>query len=309
MALGLMCQFVQPRTKRDGSTVLENIIDEKLLQLGAYKAGKYSEQKIQETYRNNVDQHIKIVPELVKNNIKSFRMTSNMLPLYEFCHSIAHSDESLIAKFKKLGNMFKENGIRVTCHPGQFTVISSDEDRIVQNSIRELEYHAWMFDQMGFERSPHYAINIHGGKSDRTSKLIDVYKTLPDSVKSRLTLENDESSYDPRELLYVSEQTGVPVVLDTHHYTFNTGGMTIEEAFNETLATWGKHKPLQHLSNTEIGMENGSFTERRKHSDYIHSVPQLQLEYVLNDLIDIDIEAKAKNLALLEMRRKFSIPV
>ncbi len=310
MSLGLCCQWVMPRKKRDGTTVLENIIDEKLLQLGAYNSGKYTAERIKETYHNNVDQHINIVPNLVKHNIKSFRMTSNMLPLWEFCSDIAKNDPELLAKFARLGKLFKDNNIRVTCHPGQFTVISSDDDRIVQNSIRELEYHAWMFDAMGFDRTPYYAINIHGGKSDRASRLVDVCRTLPEQVKSRLTLENDESSYNTVELVEVSKKTGVPVVFDSHHHVFNTGGLTIDEALNAALGTWGNIKPLQHLSNTEEGvMESASFTDRRKHSNYIHYVPDLQLQLARNDEVDVDIEAKAKNFAVILMRDKFNVPV
>jgi UV DNA damage endonuclease len=305
--IGVCCQWLSPRQKRDGSTVYENEIEEKILQLGAFKSGKYSEQRIRETYHNNVDQHLRILPNLINNKIKLFRLTSTMLPLYEFCGEIAKNDELLKKKFATLGSYFTKYGIRVTCHPGQFTVISSDDDKVVENAIKELEYHAWMFDMMGLPNTAYSAINIHGGKSDRSEKIVDVVKSLPDNVKNRLTFENDESSYNVRELLDISSKTGIPVVFDSHHHVFNTGSMSIEESVVETMKTWGDIKPLQHLSNTEKGLENGSFTERRKHSDYIHYIPQKQLDMMIEDKIDVDIEAKAKNLAVLKLRQDFSI--
>ena len=83
MSLGICCQWLEPRSKRDGSVVYENSVDEKSLQLGLFKAGKYSQERIQKTYHNNVDTHFELLPKLIKNNIKSFRISSSLFPLYE----------------------------------------------------------------------------------------------------------------------------------------------------------------------------------------------------------------------------------
>lgn len=237
-------------------------------------------------------------------------MTSNMLPLFEFNQELIERDDLLKRKFAKLGSLFMENDIRVTCHPGQFCIINSNEDRVIGNAIKELEYHAWMFDMMGLERSPYYAINIHGGKRGNFDKLVETINTrLPDSVKSRLTLENDEKCFSVRELVEVYKMTGVPVVFDSHHFVFNQDGMDMVEAFNASYDTWMSCdvKPLQHISNTEPGMENGSFTEKRKHSFLIHYVPKPQLIGLTYDMIDVDVEAKGKNIALFKMRKDFNL--
>lgn len=300
---------MEPRTKRDGSIVYENSIKEKSLQLGAYKNGKYSEERIVETYHNNVNELIKLIPKLVENKIFSFRVSSNILPLFDKAGDIAKNDEKLIQKFKILGELFLKNKIRVSTHPGQFTVISSDRDEVIANSVRELEYHAWMFDRMGLAQTPYYAINIHGGKRDRSNRMVDTILELPENIRSRLTLENDERCYNPRQLVEVSEKTNVPVVWDSHHHTFNDGNMTAEEAMWACIETWGEHKPLQHLSNTFEGLEKGNFSERRKHSYHIHNIPDVQREVMEADLVDVDVEAKGKNLAVIQMRKKFSLNV
>ena len=236
-------------------------------------------------------------------------MSSNVLPLFDRTGNMAQTDQLLLYKFKKLGRLFLDNGIRVTSHPGQFTVISSDSDLVIANAIKELEYHSWMFDAMGFEKTPYHAINIHGGKRERSDRMVETILSLPENVRKRLTLENDERCYNVRQLLDVSEKTGVPVVWDSHHHVFNDAGMTMDEAMWESAATWGDIKPLQHLSNTTPGLENGSFTERRKHSYYIHYIPDVQREAMEADIVDVDIEAKGKNLALLKMRKDFSLKV
>lgn len=307
MSLSICCQWLEPRTKRDGSIVYENSINEKLLQLGAFRKGKYSEEYIKQVYHNNVEEIIKLVSKLNKFNIKSFRLSSGILPLYEFCSDLAVSDLELISKFKKLGQLFKQNSIRVTSHPGQFAVISSDSDTVIENAIKELNYHAWMFDQMGFEETPYYAINIHGGKKGNSQRAIDTINSLPKNVRARLTLENDETCFNVRDLLAIYDKTNTPIVWDSHHHTFNTGNMSLEEASLETSKTWHNVKPLQHLSNTEPGLENSNFQNRRKHSYYIHNIPSVQKESIINNSIDIDIEAKGKNLAVIKMIKEFNI--
>lgn len=305
--LGLCCQYLKENVKKNGSTELINLIDEKSLQLGAYKAGKYSDERILQTYRHNVQTHIDIIPSLVRDNIKSFRLSSSLFPLYDYAGSIARNDEWITLKLRELGELFKQHGIRVTTHPGQFCVISSDKQSVIDNSIKELEYHAWIFDMMGFDQTPFYAINIHGGKADRSEKLIDVIKTLPRNVRNRLTLENDEKCYNVRDLLLISNSVSVPIVLDTHHYNFGSDDLLFPDAFSSCIDSWGSIKPLQHLSNTEIGQENAPFNQRRAHSKLIHNVPPLQLEAIRANLVDVDVEAKLKNIALLKMREDFQI--
>lgn len=307
MALGLVCQILQPRQKRSGETVYENIISENSLQLGAYRDGKYSTDRILETYRHNVAGIDRAVSYLIEHGIKSFRVSSSLFPLYDLAGEIGRSDPLILAWLRAVGQRIREAGIRVTTHPGQFTVLSSDRDSVVDNSIRELEYHAWIFDAMGLPQTPYAAINIHGGKRGRTEQLIHVIKNLPTTVRSRLTLENDEKCYNVRELLRVYEATGVPVVFDSHHFTFGEGDLTFQDAFHASMQTWGGVKPLQHLSNTEPGMENGSFNDRRAHSDMIHHVPPLQLSALRDDTVDVDVEAKMKNIAVLKMREDFNI--
>ena len=311
MSLSVCCQWLEPLSKRNGDIIYDNIIEEKSLQLGMFKSGKYDSKKISSTYHNNIEQHIKIIPELIKNNISCFRISSSLFPLYEFNRESIHKDDNLLLKMKQLGELFKTNKIRVTTHPGQFCIINSDSDEVIQNSIRELEYHAWMFDSMGFDQTHQYAINIHGGKRGNIEKLINTIKNLPANVKNRLTLENDERCFSVKQLLEVNKETKTPIVFDSHHHQFNLDGMTTEEACEQTYLTWNKnnifHKPIQHLSNTEPGNENGSFTERRKHSNFIHYIPQCQLDLVHKDFIDLDVEAKMKNIAVLKMRKDFNI--
>jgi UV DNA damage repair endonuclease len=98
-------------------------------------------------------------------------------------------------------------------------------------------------------------------------------------------------------------------VLDTHHHTFNDGELSMADAHAAACETWGTIRPLQHISNTEPELANGSTTDRRKHSNMIHYVPEPQLQALRDDTIDVDVEAKFKNVAVSAMVKQFCIPM
>lgn len=309
MATGVCCHWLEEKTKpKSGKTELVNIFDERTLQLGRYRQGKYTPESIMGSYVHNVKRLAEMLPFMHKRGVKLFRISSAMFPLADQVDKSLWNNPEVERYLKVAGDYIKKNGIRVTTHPGQFCVLSSDSDAVVEKAFVELGIHGWMFDKMGLDHSPFYAINIHGGKSDRSSRLIEQIKSLPDNTRKRLTLENDESAYSVIELLRVHKETGVPVVFDSHHHTFNDDGLSMEDAFLATGETWSQGiKPLQHLSNTEPSLVNGNFMDRRKHSDMIHYVPGVQLEALRNDTVDVEIEAKMKNISVDKMKKQFSI--
>lgn len=309
MSTGVCCQWLEEITKpRSGKKELVNVFDERLLQLGRYRSGKYSNEQIKSIYVHNASRLAEMIVKIHKSGISLFRISSAMFPLADQVDNSLWNNPEVIAHLKSAGDYVKQHNMRVTTHPGQFCVLSSDSDSVVEKAFVELGLHGWMFDMMGLDHSSRYAINIHGGKANRSSRLIEQIKSLPDNVRKRLTLENDECAYNVIELLEVYKETGTPIVFDTHHHTFNTGDLSMEDAFAATSETWAKGiKPLQHLSNTDPALMNGNFQDRRKHSDFIHYVPDIQLEALRNDTIDVEIEAKMKNVSVFNMRKQFSI--
>jgi UV DNA damage endonuclease len=309
MSIGVCCHWLEEKTKpRSGKKELVNIFDEKMLQLGRYRQGKYDPDVIKGTYVHNVRRLAEMLPFMYERGVRLFRISSAMFPLADQVDKNLWDNADVIQHLKCAGEFIKSKNIRVTTHPGQFCVLSSDSDSVVAKAFVELGIHGWMFDAMGLDHSPYYAINIHGGKSDRTSRLIDQIKSLPLNVKNRLTLENDESAYSVVDLLHVHKETSVPVVFDSHHHTFNDDGLSIEDAFEATKETWSNGiKPLQHLSNTEPSLVNGNFMDRRKHSDMIHYIPDSQLLGLRENTIDVEVEAKMKNIATAQMKKQFSI--
>ena len=309
--LGICCHYIKEETRpKSGEKYFVNEMDERSLQLGRYRSGKYTSDQIKGTYVNNVRRLGEMLPKIRKAGIKLFRISSAMFPLADQVDKSLWDNKEITDILSNIGTFVKQNDMRVTTHPGQFCVLSSDSDEVVEKAFVELSIHGWMFDKMGLEHSPKYAINIHGGKKDRGSRLIEQIKSLPDNVRKRLTLENDETTYNVINLLPVFQETGVPIVLDSHHASFNDGCLTLEEAFEVTKETWPANvKPLQHISNTSPENITANFQLRRKHSNMIHYVPAVQLKALQEDLIDAEIEAKFKNVAVFSMAKTFNIPL
>jgi len=309
MATGVCCHWLEEKTHpRSGKKEHVNVFEEKTLQLGRYRQGKYTPEMLRGTYVHNAKRLAEMLPKIHRVGIKLFRISSSLFPLADQVDKSLWNNPEVLKYLSAAGSYVKDNNMRVSTHPGQFCVLSSDSDSVVAKAFVELDIHAWMFDMMGLDCSSKYAINIHGGKADRTSRLIEQIKSLPHNVKSRLTLENDESAYSLMDLLYVHKETDVALVFDSHHHTFNEDNLSMEDAFAVACETWPKGiKPLQHLSNTEPDLINGNFMDRRKHSDMIHYVPDVQLQALRDDTIDCEIEAKKKNISTFDLRNKFSI--
>lgn len=306
MSIGLCCQWIEERPLRNGNIKYINALEERNLFYKAFLQNQYTNEKIIDTYINNINNIKNKLPLIIKQGIKSFRISSNLLPLIDLVSDEIKYNQSVINSLKELGKFIIENKIRLTCHPDQFCIISSKNPNVINNSFQILKHHAWIFDQLGLPQNTYYAINIHGGVKGQFDTLVASINKLPNNVRNRLTLENEELAFSIEDLYIIHKETGIPITFDSHHHLFNPSKLDGKDAMNLAISTW-KEKPLTHLSNTEPGLENSKFQDRRKHSQYIHYIPEYQLIANNNNLIDIDIEAKQKNLAIFKMIKDFEI--
>lgn len=305
--LGLCCQYIEFQINNNGKGSFVNIVNEKGLQYGQYIKGKYDLNKIKNTWINNANNFLSILKRINSEGIKLFRFSSNIFPLYDLLSDELESSNEVKSILNEAGKFVLSNKMRLTTHPDQFVVLSSNRSDVIINSVKILNHHAWIFDNMNLPKSYYYAINIHGGTKGNSSILINSIKKLPQSTRARLTLENDELSYNVSDLFQVYEETGVPILFDSHHHSFNDCGLSLEESLEKAKSTWVNVKPLTHLSNSSPSAINGSFTERRKHSDYVHSFPECQLFGNNNDQIDVEMEFKMKNLAIFKAVKDFDV--
>jgi len=308
MALGLCCQYIEKVTKRTGTVEYKNLCEERTLQFGKFNRGEYSDTQIEGVWNNNTSNILKIIKRINSENIKVFRISSGLLPLYDLKSELLKQSKIVRENLEAIGSFVKDNNIRLTTHPDQFLVLSSNTPSIVDKSIMMFEHFSWIFDSMQLDATPFYAINVHGGTKGNSKILIESIGKLGSNAKSRLTLENDERSYNVKDLYEVFEQTGTPILFDSHHHVFNTADLSIEQGLDLAKKTW-TCKQLTHLSNTEPALQGGNFTERRKHSDYIHYIPECQRIGNNDGLLDIEVEAKMKNLCIFKMVEDFDIKI
>ena len=250
---------------------------------------------------------LKILVWNKNNNIKFFRLSSALVPWGDGLDLTTLKDYNEISTaLRKAGDYAKANGIRITSHPGPFVVLTSPKENVVEAAIKDLELHGKIFDLLGLSQTPYNKINIHcngvyGDKLSAMDRFCENYLKLSDSVKKRLTVENDDkaSMYNVKDLMYIHNRINIPIVFDYHHHLFNTGDLSEEEALKLAATTWGDITPVVHYSESKALHEENTKLKPQAHSDYIKSLPNT---YGLN--VDIMVEAKAKELAILPFIKK-----
>jgi UV DNA damage endonuclease len=192
----------------------------------------------------------------------------------------------------------RQHDIRLSFHPDQFVVLSSPHPAVVANSIRELEYQAGLAEALGADVINIHAGGVYGDKPAALQRFCRVFPGLPDNVRARLTLENDDVSYTVRDLLPVCEKLTIPLVYDVHHHRCNPDGLSVEEATRLAKETWQRvgREQYCHLSSPRAGWGSGN---PKPHADYINlgDLPDCWLGQEMT----VDIEAKAKELAVVRL--------
>ena len=199
------------------------------------------------------------------------------------------------------GKYATDNGIRITAHPGPFNVLVSPRENVVKNTITDLEVHGKIFDMLGLSRTPYNKLNIHcngvyGDKISAMDRFCKNFEKLSPAVQGRLTVENDDkaSMYSVKDLMYIHERIGIPIVFDYHHHKFCTGDLTEQEALELAISTWPKGiTPMVHYSESKRLHEGNENIKEQAHSDYIYD----EIDTYGHD-IDIMVEAKHKELAV-----------
>ena len=258
------------------------------------------------TLKNSLDLE-KLLEWNELNNIKFFRISSDICPwASEFDMNTMKDIKQIKRVLARAGAYASAHSHRLTSHPGQFNVLCSPTPRVVERSITDLTIHGTIFDWMGLPRSPYAKINIHlggayGDKEGSMKRFCKSFKRLPDSVKTRLTVENDDkaSMYSVKDLYEgVHKKIGIPIVFDYHHHRFCDGGLTEQEALELAMSTWPEDvKPVVHYSESRQIEQEDPKLKPQAHSDYVYDKID-----TYGYSVDVMIEAKAKERALMKYK-------
>jgi len=241
-----------------------------------------------------------------EHGIKFFRLSSEFFPwASEYDIESLKDYEKILYWCKKAGDYARENGHRLTSHPGPFNKLTNPNEKVILNTITDLEVHGKFFDMLGLPRTPFAKLNIHVGahynnKQMALENFCTNFERLSPAVQSRLTVENDDkaSLYSTKELYdEVYKRIGIPIVHDQHHHQFCTGGLDNEEATLLAAMTWGDVTPVIHYSQSRSIEHNDVRIRANAQSDsYWEPVNTYGLD------LDVMLESKGKEQSLFKMR-------
>ena len=261
----------------------------------------YSEDKLKILIEQNLNDLKAILVHNLKNNIYMFRISSDIIPLASheintFAWEIYYKE-----KLKDIGVFTKANHIRLSMHPGQYTVLNSPSGEVVLRAIKDLEYHCKFLDSLGIDYTNKIILHIGGVYGDKPSakeRFINNFQALNPSIKKRLAIENDEKSFSLDDVLEISKVINIPVIFDNlHNACYGDNSYSINEIYNKVSATWkaedGNIKV--HYSQQAEGKQKGS------HSDTIDTDAFLDYYNKVKEFDpDIMLEVKDKDISAIK---------
>ena len=251
---------------------------------------------LREIYAANIERLQKATAFCKANDIGLYRMTSGLFPFSDEATGAEILSE-FAAQLGEIGTDALASNVRLVLHPDQFVVLSSDSDAVIANSVKILQMHANTMDLLNQPRGEWATMTIHGGKANRIDRMVETIENLPEAIRTRIALENDEYAYSSGEILEICHRTGVPMVFDAHHHIVRENledynNSSVEEAFWAARETWiNPENQLVHISNG-----------REKFGDRAHSDLILMMPDVFRFAPWIEVEAKHKELAIEKLK-------
>ncbi len=265
-----------------------------------------NKEKLYQIIEHNLQFLDKMIDYNIANEITLFRITSDLIP---FGSSIANQykwELDFADHFKKIGRKIKKNNIRVSMHPGQYTILNSNRAEVVKAAMADLQYHAKIFDLLQVDSTNKIVLHVGGVYNDKKTamkRFITNYWKLDENIKKRLVIENDERSFNIIDVLNISAKTNMPVVFDNLHHALNFVDLQIEEIIKKCAATWEKEDgtPKVHYSEQNVLKKQGAHSQ---------TIDCKKLNYFIQRLptnVDIMLEVKDKNNSVIKCQKYLKI--
>jgi UV DNA damage endonuclease len=252
---------------------------------------------------------------LAAHDLRVFRMSSSTvpygthpdLPRLDYRRQIAECEEALAA----LGARARRHGIRLSTHPGQYSVLNSESEPIAAKARLDVEQDALLLDALG--AGPEAVVVIHVGSlaGDRAAALdrfARSFERLSERARRRLAVEHDERLFDVADVLELHRRLGCTVIYDHHHHRCNVapGYEDPVRAIGAVCATWPRGvRPKLHLSSPRTELRTGGRVPLLdQHADFVTPWDLRELLDAAARPVDVMIEAKAKDLAVEWLRRQ-----
>ena len=324
--IGFACKFAEINKKGEISSVEGLNTGGTTLAWARRNSPASVELKIIDVAKTNIMNTHALIKKVaaLPESLRMLRITSDMLsfythPDYQSFWQTQNTQDSLARWFAPLGETARQNNVRLSFHPDQFVVLASDREEVVNNSIREFEYHADMAKWMGYGKSfQDFKINVHIAGRQGPEGIRRAYKKLSTEARNTLTLENEEYTHGLLDCLSLSDL--VPTVMDIHHHWIREGEYIApsDSRVQRVIDSWRGIRPTLHYSvsrediltshskcelpNHGALIEAGHNKQKlRAHSDYYwnDAVNEWALSFYEN--FDMMCESKAKNLASFKL--------
>jgi UV DNA damage endonuclease len=281
-----------------------------------------AEQKLWDLMVGNIDATRKLVERVstLDPSLRMVRISSDILPAYTHESFADYYRQPAVISycethFKRVGDIARDNNIRLSMHPGQFTVMASDNPGIVERSIAEFEYHTDMARWMGYGRTfQDFKINVHISGKQGPEGIRRAYKRLSPEARNCITIENEENSWGLNDCLTISDI--VPIVLDIHHHWIREGEYILpgDDRVKRVIDSWRGVRPTCHYSvsredilvghdpdtapdHAALLVEGYKKQKLRAHSDFYWNTATNEWALGFLNSHDIMCESKGKNLA------------
>jgi len=281
-----------------------------------------AEEKLWDLMKGNIESIRKLVERVgnLNENVRMVRLSSDILPAYTeptWSYFWRKPDviQYLERHFATVGDSARTSNTRLSFHPGQFTVLASDRQDVVERSIEEFEYHADMARFMGYGKSfQDFKINVHISGRAGTEGIRAAHKRLTPEARNCITIENEEISYGLDDCLTISDL--VPIVLDVHHHWIKTGDYLspMDSRVDRVVQSWRGVRPVMHYSvsredwlvghsttvkpdHAQLLIEGHKKQKLRAHSNFMWNTAVNEWALQFTKTHDIMVEAKGKNLA------------
>ena len=285
-----------------------------------------AEQKLWDLMAQNIESTRKLVGRVgtLDEQLRMVRISSDLLPAYtqsDFAYFWRKPDvlAYMEKEFARVGDLARSLNVRVSMHPGQFTVLASENDGIVGRSIEEFEYHADMARMMGYgKKFQDFKINVHISGKRGPDGIRAAYKKLSNEARNCITIENEENSWGINDCLSISDL--VPIVLDVHHHWIREGEYLLptDDRVKRVVDSWRGLRPTMHYSvsredylvghdkltapvHAQLLLDGYKKQKLRAHSDFYWNQKTNEWAITFLNQFDIMCESKGKNLASMEL--------